>query len=101
MNVRKDKFDSAKWYALHGEFFTQFLQRVKSELKDKPLVVGVPPEGYLSYGGRPYWTGILGYFSHAPAVRINLEWEKWLREGIVDGLKLYVSVTSGPCGLMR
>ena len=60
--------------------------------------MGVPPEGYLAYGAQPYWTGIIGAFRHVPAVRINLEWEKWLREGIVDGVDLHISGASGPCG---
>jgi len=98
VNVVKEDFDKKKWHALHGEFFTQFLRRVKAELKDKPLIVGMPPEGYLCYGASPHWTGSLGYFGQAPAVRIDLEWQKWLQEGIVDGLRLYVSGLNGPCG---
>jgi hypothetical protein len=98
VNVLKEDYDKKQWYALHGEFFTRFLRRVKDELKEKPLVVGVPPEGYLSFGAQPYWRGILGAFSQGPAVKIPLEWEKWLREGIVDALKLYVPAPTGPCG---
>ena len=97
VNVLKESYDKQKWYALHGEFFTQFLRRVKAEIKEKPLIVGVPPEGYLAYGIQPHWTGSLGAFSQAPGVRIDLEWQKWLQEGIVDALRLYVG-PSGPLG---
>ena len=97
VNVLKESFDKQKWYALHGEFFTQFLRRVKAEIKERPLIVGVPPEGYLGYGARPNWLGTLGAFSQAPGVRIDLEWQKWLQEGIVDALRLYVG-PNGPFG---
>ena len=98
VNVLKQDYDKKKWYALQGEFFTQFLRRVKAVLKDRPLIVGVPPEGYLAYSGRPYWTGTLGAFSQSPGVRIDLEWQKWLQDGIVDGLRLYISGLQGPYG---
>lgn len=98
VDVLKDAFDKKQWYALHGEFFSQFLRRVKGEIKEKPLIVGVPPEGYLAYGGRAQWTGALGRFTQAAAVRIDLEWQKWLQEGIVDALGLYLSDLNGPHG---
>jgi hypothetical protein len=98
VNILKEDFDKEKWYALHGEFFTRFLRRVKAELKGKSVVVGIPPEGYLCYGAQPYWRGTLGYFSQAAAVRINLDWQKWLQEGTVDALRLYISERNGPFG---
>ena len=53
VNVLKEEFDKPKWHALHGEFFTGFLQRVKAELGDKPLVVGATPEDFLGLGAKP------------------------------------------------
>jgi hypothetical protein len=97
VNVLEEDFDKKKWHALHGEFFTQFLRRVKAEIKETRLEVGVTPEGYLGYGAQPHWTGSQGAFSQAPAVRIDLEWQKWLQEGIVDVLRVYVG-PNGPFG---
>ena len=97
VDVQKESFDKKKWYALQGEFFTQFLRRVKAEIKETRLEVGVTPEGYLGYGAQPHWTGSHGAFSQAPAVRIDLEWQKWLQEGIVDVLRVYVG-PNGPFG---
>jgi uncharacterized lipoprotein YddW (UPF0748 family) len=91
VNVLKEEFDRQKWYALHGEFFTRFLRRVKNELKDKSLTVGITPEGFLAYGANASRVVSFGYVSQAPACRIDLEWRKWLEEGIVDGVRLYVA----------
>jgi hypothetical protein len=98
VDVLQADFDKKQWYALHGEFFTQFLRKVKTAIREKPLIVGVPPEGYLAYGGRSQWTGSLGRFAQAAALRIDLEWQKWLQDGIVDALGLYVSGLNGPHG---
>ena len=89
VNVLKEDFDAAKWHALHGEFFTRFLRLVKKELKEKPLIVGVIPEGYLGYGGHAIDVSNPNYASRPAACRIDLEWRKWLQERTVDSLRVY------------
>ena len=89
VNVLTEDFDLVKWRALHAEFFTGFLRRVKTELKDRPLIVGAPPESFLGLGGRSLGIHAPDYASQTPACRIDLEWERWLQEGIVDAIRVY------------
>jgi hypothetical protein len=89
VNVLEEDFEPARWHSLHGEFFTAFLRRVKTQLEDKRLIVGAVPEGFLGLGGNARGVGTPDYASQSPACRINFEWRKWLVEGIVDGLRVY------------
>ena len=89
VNVLEEAFDPDQWHALHGEFFTGFLRQVKNLLGDKPLIVGVPPCGFLGYGGNAIGVTNPNYATQSPACRINLEWKKWLTDRIVDAVRVY------------
>ena len=94
VDVLREDFDKHKWHDLHGEFFTRFLRRVKEVLKELPLIVGATPQGFLGYGGKAGNVVNPNYAAQSPACRINLEWQKWLEEGIVDAVRVYAEPPS-------
>lgn len=83
------KPDSEQWRIVQGEAITRFLRRVKTLLKDKTLVIGVTPSGYIGYGGYPGRGTSPDFGDGAPAFAAKIEWKKLLRDGIADGIMVY------------
>jgi hypothetical protein len=71
-DILMEDFDLDAWRRLHGEFLTMFLREVASFLhsRGKELLVGIPRARYLG----------------PPIGNLYLDWECWIRDGIVDAL---------------
>jgi HEAT repeat protein len=84
VDIRTQEFDRNLWRYLRGEYVTQFLRELKEALRTRGRKVGVrlnPVEP--NYPDR--WNVPL-YFPTAG--HIYLDWERWVREGIVDDLAI-------------
>jgi len=92
VNILKEPFDPAKLHQLNGEFFTGFLRRIREALGTKrKLAAGTTVDGYCGYGGaggRQIGARFVagGPVQLTPSFRFNLEWQKWIEEGIADDL---------------
>ena len=81
IRTRRD-FDRHLWHYLRGEYVTQFLRELKAELVKRHKKLGVrlnPREPNMT----DRWN-VPAYF--LTSGRIYMDWEKWVREGIVDQL---------------
>ena len=82
-DIWREDFDLQAWRDLLGEYLTRFLAELRQGLpKDSLLAVGVPR-------GR-----VLG----PPFGNTSLEWDKWVKEGIVD--HLIIDQNSSQCPSM-
>jgi HEAT repeat protein len=82
VDIRNQEFDRHLWRYLRGEYVTQFLRELKVALKQKGKKMGVrlnPREPHFT----DRWNVPLYFLTSG---RIYLDWEKWVREGIVDEL---------------
>jgi len=77
IDIRTQPFDKEKWRRLRGEFLTQFFRELRTALPRKKVLAAIPRGQYI---GPPYGN-------------LRLDWETWIREGLVDGL--VVGVVSG------
>lgn len=96
VDIRNEDFDPARLYALNGEMFTQFLRRVRRAVGNKrKLLASTMLDGFVGYGGKggeqlAERTWIRQEpIEVMPSYRRDLEWEKWMQEGIADGLMVY------------
>lgn len=71
-DITGQDFKLEEWRQIQGEGLTQLLKEVGDVVHDqeKSLIVGIPRASYLG----------------PPVGNLHLDWTKWLREGIVDGL---------------
>ena len=91
-NILKESFDPARLHRLNGEFFTGFLRRIREALGTKRrLAAATTVDGYCGYGGTGgaqvgarFVAG--GPVKVTPSIRFDLEWRKWIEEGIADDL---------------
>lgn len=83
-DIRKEDFDLQAWRDLLGDYVTIFLTELRQALLDRniPLGVGIPR----------------GYVMGPPLGNANLQWAKWIREGLVD--YLIVDQNSSRCPSM-
>ena len=79
-----EDFDLESWRDLLGEFITRFLMELKKKLTSAniPLAVGVPRGNILG----------------PPMGNTTLQWETWIREGIID--QIVVDQNSSRCPSM-
>ena len=85
VDIRTQKFDKQAWYRLRGEYVTQVLTELHAALsrKHKKLSIVVwadnptAPMGWQKY---TTWTAL------GP---IYMDYEKWLREGIIDEIIVF------------
>jgi len=95
VNILKDEFDPDTLSRLNGRMFTGFLRRIRELLgPQRRFVAATTDIGYAGYGG-PGGAQVSARFiaggrvRHIPRYRFNLEWRKWIREGIADDLMVY------------
>jgi len=98
IDIRKQPFESARLYAVNGQLFSDFLRRIHRVLNGRRLLVATTLDGYVGYGG----VGGLQSGERTwrrrqpldvmPAYRVDLEWDRWMAEGIADGLMVYAPV---------
>ena len=91
-----ESLDANAWWALYGNFYTDFLRQLHQEASQRGQRL-IP---FMTYDGRWGWGGSGGmqlYRYHvqggsaptvAPGCGIQLQWQRWAQEGIVDGLML-------------
>ena len=84
-DIRTQDFDKHLWRYLRGECVTKFLQELKAALKPYGKKLGMSlnpkePNFPQPWNVEPYTI---------TAGRIYLDWERWVREGIVDDLEIY------------
>ena len=80
VDIRTQPFDKAAWQRLRGEYVTQLLRELHAALsaRGKRLAVmmwGDQPDVPMGWQRYTTWT------SQGP---IHMDWETWVREGIVD-----------------
>lgn len=95
VDILKDDFDADKLRSLNGEFLTEFLRRVRALLgPDRRLIAPISARGWHGYGG-PGGLAIASSStdesteSEVPCYRFDLNWDTWIRDGIVDDLMVY------------
>ena len=75
VNILEQDFDKKKWRRLRGEYLTQLFRDLRAGLpRDKAIIAAIPRGRHI---GPPYGN-------------MYLDWETWVREGIVDGLAIGV-----------
>jgi hypothetical protein len=100
VNILRQDLNPSKLYALNGNLFTQFLRRIRQALGSRrKFICATLIDGYVGYGGRggeqlgdrtwirPQPIDVM------PAYRIDLEWRKWINEGIADALMVYAPMS--------
>ena len=100
--------DPHKFYALHGEGFTEFVRQVSKVVrgKGKKLICGTRTDGVHGWGGKTAGKALIGQTmpqgdmrdgkSPLPiAAGFYLETEKWADEKLVDGLMCAVPFEGG------
>ena len=93
--------------SLNGEYFTEFV-RGASELthkRNKKLICTTRPDGVHGWGGKAAASAQMGTGSTADlrdgssdlplAAGFYLEWEKWARDGLADGLLFWAPFEGG------
>ena len=82
VDIRTQEFDRSLWRYLRGEYVTQFLRELKTALQGRGKKLGVrlnPREpNFTDRWNVPQYLLTAG--------RIYLDWERWVREGIVDDI---------------
>ncbi|NOY82287.1 MAG: family 10 glycosylhydrolase [Kiritimatiellaeota bacterium] len=77
IDIRTEPFDKEKWRRLRGTYLTRFFRELRTALPGKTILAAIPRGQYL---GPPYGN-------------LYLDWQAWVRAGVVDGL--VVGVISG------
>ena len=102
-----DEVDPHLFYALHGEYFTQFVREASKVVraKGKKLIGVARTDGVNGWGGAVAGKADAGVMqpgdlrdgkSELPlAGGLYLEWEKWASEGLVDGLLFWSPFEGG------
>jgi hypothetical protein len=83
---RQGPFDRFAWHRLRGEYVTAFLHELKGRLKAAGRQLGVALDPQDTHCPGPW---LCATRDLAPAGRIYLDWERWVREGIVDEIMVY------------
>ena len=97
VNILSERFDPGLLHQLNGDFFTGFLRRLRDAIgPDRTLLGTTPLDGTWGYGGpagrrrafgeRTPDDGVVG---GGPCFQLDLQWEEWVRESIVDGLLVH------------
>jgi hypothetical protein len=91
VDIRTQAFDKEAWHRLRGEYVTQFLRELHAALggRGKKLSMTIRPDK-PNLPQRWYGTGV----DMPGAGMIHLDWETWVREGIVD--EVFVWHGGGP-----
>lgn len=84
VDIRTQEFDRHLWRYLRGEYVTQFLRELKAAMQARGKKIGVrlnPVEpNFPDRWNVPLYVPTAGH--------IYLDWERWVREGIVDELAI-------------
>ena len=84
-DIRAEKFDKHAWCRLRGEYVTQFLRELHAAFSRHGKKLGVAIDPQNSHLPAPW----LCVRDVRPTGRIHMDWERWVREGIVDEIMVY------------
>ena len=84
-DIRTEEFDKHAWYRLRGEYVTQYVREMSAEFHRRGKKLGVAIDPQESHMPAPW----LCVRDVRPAGRIHMDWERWVREGIVDEIMVY------------
>ena len=84
-DIRKENFDKNAWYRLRGEYVTSFLRELHAALAKHGKKLGVAIDPQDPHLPAPW----LCARDIRPTGRIYMDWETWVREGIVDEIMVY------------
>ncbi len=84
-DITRERFDKHAWYRLRGEYVTQFLRELRAALKPLGTKLGVAIDPQESHYPAPW----LCQRDTINTGRIYLDWERWVREGLVDEIMVY------------
>ncbi|MCC6424533.1 MAG: HEAT repeat domain-containing protein [Phycisphaerales bacterium] len=89
VDIRTQPFDKEAWARLRGEYVTQFLRELRAVLKPHGIKVAVRlnPRDGQSHMPEIWAASNKGPISTAG--HIEMDWETWIKQGIVDELCLY------------
>jgi uncharacterized lipoprotein YddW (UPF0748 family) len=75
VDILHDDFDKLKFYEIQGDFFTDFIRRSSSAIKEKklPLWLGIHSDGY-------------SLMNISPMGHMKLDYRHWVEEDLIDGL---------------
>jgi HEAT repeats len=90
VDIRRESFNTADWQNLRGEYTTQFLATLQSQLSAGGIKLGVELNGTNPNQGLP-WGGL----PFATAGSMNLDWQKWVDDGLVDELQFRRNFSNG------
>ncbi len=94
VDIRTEPFDKQAWADLRGEYVTQFLRELKSELKPHNIKVGVEISSGEIENEDPIpnlpspWPGIWSKADKHRIGRISMDWRAWVDEGLIDELSV-------------
>jgi len=86
VDIRSEPFDKHAWYALRGEYFTEFMRELRAALAEHGKKLGIFVNPREPHFPQPWPHGAPQMIT---AGRIYLDIERWIREGIVDALIVY------------
>jgi len=83
---RQEPFDRAAWQRLRAEYVTAFLRELSGRLHAAGRQLGVALDPQDTHCPAPWPCAARDL---APAGRLYLDWETWVRERIVDEIMVY------------
>ena len=94
-DILGEDFDADALHRLNGDLFTGFLSRVGETIgPDRTLLGTTPLDGRWGYGGpggSQFGRRTMKDepIEGAPCYQFDVEWQRWVEEGIVDGLLVH------------
>jgi HEAT repeat protein len=85
VDVRKEPFDRHLWRMFLGEYVTAFLRELRAELATHRLKLGMCLNAREPNFPQPW--NVSTY--RLTAGRVYLDWEGWVREGLLDDLQVW------------
>ncbi len=85
-DIRRETFDKHAWARLRGEYVTQLVRELSAALHARGKKLGVAIDPQNTHLPAP-WLCLRRDFR--PTGRIYLDWERWVREGLVDEIMVY------------
>ena len=102
VNILNEPFEPTKLHELNGDIYTQFLKKLRDVLgPDRPFISVTNCLGYGGYGGSggSHLAGLKSgrslFETPEPSFRFNMQWQKWIEEGIVDHLVAWAPLKGG------
>ena len=86
-DIRTETFDRYAWYRLRGEYVTVFLRELSKRLHASGKKLGMSIDPQNTHFPQPWLCAKPRDFVNTG--RIHYDWERWVREGIVDEIMVY------------